>query len=170
MRILGVDPALQRTGYGIIDSGKEEVAMIGGGTIATNSRTPMPQRLAAIYREILTVIDNFQPQVMVLEKVFVHYHHPTTAFLLGQARGIICLAAAATKIPLTEYAATQVKKAVVGKGHATKEQVQRMVCALLNMKQAPKYYDTTDALALALTYRYLHTQSSLHQILRGKTS
>jgi crossover junction endodeoxyribonuclease RuvC len=89
---------------------------------------------------------------MVLEKIYVHYHHQTTAFLLGQARGIICLACAQGNIPLVEYAATRIKKAIVGKGLASKAQVQRMVAKTLRLKSLPRYMDVTDALALAIAY------------------
>ncbi len=156
MRILGVDPALKRSGYGVIDWTGADIKMVAGGTIETRTSDTMQKRLAAIYRGILTVIDDYGPQVMVLEKVFVHYQHPATAFLLGQARGIMCLACAATGIELSEFAATQVKKAVVGKGQAPKDQVKRMVSRLLTLPEIPKYHDTTDALALAITYRYMH--------------
>jgi crossover junction endodeoxyribonuclease RuvC len=156
MRILGVDPALKRTGYGIVDWTGSKIRMAAGGTIETKTSDLMPKRLADIYRGMLTVIDEYAPQIMVLEKVFVHYHHPATAFILGQARGIMCLACAATGMELSEFSATQVKKAVVGKGQASKEQVKRMVSRLLMLPETPKYHDTTDALALAITYRYMH--------------
>ena len=91
---------------------------------------------------------------MVLEKIYVHYQHPATSFLLGEARGIICLAAAQANLTLEEYSATHVKKSVLGRGMASKEQVQRMVVALLGMKILPKYKDVTDALALAIAYCY----------------
>jgi len=154
MRILGIDPALKTTGYGIIDWEGRDFNLVAAGVVNTRYSQPLPQRLETIYREISGLIKTHHPDVMVLEKVFIHYHHPTTAFLLGQARGIICLACAQGKIPLIEYAATHVKKAVVGRGQASKTQVQRMVGSLLNMKELPKYEDTTDALALAIAYTY----------------
>ncbi len=89
---------------------------------------------------------------MVLEKLYAHYHHPTTAYLLGHARGVIYLAAAEAGIPVVEYAATRIKKAIVGKGQASKYQVQRMVGNLLNLKKMPEYMDVSDALALAIAH------------------
>jgi crossover junction endodeoxyribonuclease RuvC len=92
---------------------------------------------------------------MVLEKLYAHYRHPTTAYLLGQARGVICLACARENIALVEYAATRVKKAIVGYGLASKYQVQRMVANILNLNRLPKYTDVTDALALAIAHSYM---------------
>ncbi len=85
----------------------------------------------------------------------MNYRHPTTAYILGQARGVICLACAQSNIPLVEYSATRVKKAIVGSGQASKYQVQRMVCDMLRLKNMPKYLDVTDALALAITHSYI---------------
>jgi crossover junction endodeoxyribonuclease RuvC len=165
MIILGVDPALKITGYGIIDVTAQGFSLIDAGTIITQYRQTLPQRLAKIHDSILKLIHKHKPQVMVLEKIYVHYQHPTTAYLLGQARGIICLASATADIPLVEYAATQVKKAVVGRGHASKEQVQRMVASLLHLKALPKYTDITDALALAIAYSYFQKADRLKTYL-----
>jgi len=156
LRILGVDPALTRTGYGIIDADDTRYSLVKAGIIQTSSKNSAPQRFLKIFDTISTIIANTKPDVMVLEKVFVHYHHPTTAFLLGQARGIICLSCARANIPLVEYSATRVKKSIVGQGHALKSQVQRMVVALLNLGTIPKYNDVTDALALAIAYTHMH--------------
>jgi crossover junction endodeoxyribonuclease RuvC len=155
MRILGVDPALSITGYGVIDYHKNNYSIVDAGVIITSAKQNLPQRLDKIFKSVEELIAVNKPEVMVLEKVFVHYHHPTTAFLLGQARGIICLACAKANIPLIELAATQVKKAVIGTGQASKEQVARMVANILNLKAAPKYTDVTDALALAICYSHM---------------
>lgn len=155
MRILGVDPALRITGYGIIDSDRHSLTLVKAGVVITQYKQTLPQRLEKIYEIILKLINDHKPEIMILEKIYVHYHHPTTAYILGQARGIICLASAMANIPLVEYAATQVKKAIVGRGLASKHQVQRIVMSLLKVKNMPKYTDVTDALALAITYNYL---------------
>jgi crossover junction endodeoxyribonuclease RuvC len=155
MRILGIDPALKITGYGIIDIDRLGFKLIKAGAVITQYKQILPQRLEKIYETILKLINAYKPEVMVLEKIYVHYQHPTTAYILGQARGIICLACAKANIPLVEYAATQVKKAIVGRGLASKHQIQRMVMSLLNLKDSPKYTDVTDALALAIAYNYL---------------
>ena len=160
MRILGIDPALTVTGYGLIEAKKNKLYIIEAGIVSTDSRETTPQRLDKIHRSILNLINESKPEVMVLEKLYAHYRHPTTAYLLGQARGVICLACAKANIPLAEYSATRVKKAVVGNGQASKYQVQRMVANILNLNSLPKYTDVTDALALAISHSYI-TRSAI---------
>ena len=152
MRILGVDPALSTTGYGVIDYSKNKMSLIEAGVIKTSSGDALPQRLKKIYRAVIALINDTQSEILVLEMLYAHWRHPTTAFLLGEARGVICLASAACGIKLVEYPATRVKKAIVGRGHASKEQVQRMITHTLALKAAPRYSDITDALALAITH------------------
>lgn len=156
MRILGIDPALAVTGYGIIDCTAQSLILQKAGAIVTSYKQALPERLDKIYESIVSLILENKPEVMVLEKLYVHYHHPTTAYLLGQARGIICLACAKGNIPLVEYAATRVKKAIVGRGLASKAQVQKMVAKALCLKSLPRYMDVTDALALAIAYSYIN--------------
>ena len=155
MRILGVDPALSVTGYGVVDFNKNKLSVVEAGIIKTSSRQPLPARLNKIYQSIISLIADTQSDVMVLEKLYVHYRHPTTSYILGQARGVICLACAQRNIPLVEYSATRVKKAVVGKGLASKYQVQRMMAEMLGLKTLPKFLDVTDALALAVTHSHI---------------
>lgn len=155
MRILGIDPALSVTGYGIIDIKKNKPFLLEAGIIQTSSSQQIARRLEKIYLGIARLIAQTSPEVMVLEKLYAHYRHPTTAYLLGQARGVICLASARVNIPLVEYAATRVKKAVTGEGLASKYQIQRLVADILNLKTVPKYSDVTDALALAIAHSYI---------------
>jgi len=152
MKILGIDPALAITGYGVIDFTKNKLIILEAGIIKTTIRQGLPERLDCIYQGITNLISDTKPEIMVLEKLFAHYHHPTTAFILGQARGVICLTSAEANIPLVEYSATRVKKAIVGNGLASKSQVQRMVASLCCLKELPKYTDVTDALALAIAH------------------
>lgn len=155
MRILGIDPALTVTGYGVIDFKKDKPLLLEAGIITTRAQETMPKRLDKIYRAVTKLISDTRPDIMVLEKLYAHYRHPTTAYILGQARGVICLACARENIALVEYAATRVKKAIVGGGLASKYQVQRMVANILNLNRLPKYTDVTDALALALAHSYI---------------
>lgn len=155
MIILGIDPALTVTGYGAIDIKGGCVSLIEAGVIKTSARTPLPERLDSIFESVAGLITDTGAEVMVLEKLYAHYRHPVTSFLLGQARGVICLACAKKKITLVEYAATRVKKAIVGKGLASKLQVQRMVVHLLGITTPVRYTDVTDALALALAHYYI---------------
>jgi crossover junction endodeoxyribonuclease RuvC len=152
MRILGIDPALSITGYGVVDVNKNKLFLLEAGIIKTTTRQLLPERLHRIYQGLSSLISDTKPDVMVLEKLYAHYHHPTTAYILGHARGVICLTSKQAHIPLVEYAATRIKKAIVGRGLASKHQVQRMVVNLLGMKQIPKYTDVTDALALAIAH------------------
>jgi len=152
MIILGIDPALSITGYGVINFQKNKLSLIEAGIISTSSKQETAQRLERIYQAIEKLISDTKPEVMVVEKLYAHYKHPTTAYILGQARGVICLAGARAGIPLVEYAATRVKKAIVGQGLAPKHQIQKMVINTLNIKEAPKYADVTDALALAIAH------------------
>jgi len=152
MKVLGIDPALQVTGYGIVDNSTGQPTYIASGVIITKSKMPLDKRLDAIYEGISSVILKYRPQVAVLEKVFVHHGHLTTAFLLGQVRGTVALACSRNGLVIEEYAATQAKKAVVGSGHASKQQIQHMVVSILKLHQMPRYYDITDALALALAH------------------
>lgn len=152
MRILGIDPALTITGYGVIDCNGSALSLVEAGIITTSVRQAVAQRLLKIHKSVAGLIRDTKPDVMVLEKLYAHYRHPTTAFILGEARGVICLASAEGRIPLVEYPATRVKKAVVGQGQAAKYQVQRMVGSVLGIEKLPKYSDVTDALALAIAH------------------
>lgn len=155
MRILGIDPALRITGFGLIDWKNSGFRIVTAGTIKTDQRQPLPQRLLKLHTALQSLIREFKPDVLVLEKIYAHYGHPATAFILGQARGIVCLAGASAAVPVAEYSATRVKKALTGKGLAPKIQVQRTVVSLLKLAEMPKYLDVTDALALAIAFCYL---------------
>lgn len=152
MKILGIDPALTVSGYGVIDAKNKEIFVLEAGIIKTCVKDSLPIRLNSIYQGIINLISETKPDVVVLEKLYVHSHHPMTAYILGQARGVICLACAVKNIALIEYSATRIKKAIVGEGHASKCQMQRMVADILNLKTLPKYNDVTDALALAIAH------------------
>ncbi|MDD5595573.1 MAG: crossover junction endodeoxyribonuclease RuvC [Candidatus Omnitrophica bacterium] len=155
MRILGIDPALSITGYGAIEVERGKIFLLEAGIIRTNAKDLPAARLDKIYKAVMKLISDTRPQVIVLEKLFAHYRHPTTAYILGQARGVICLAAERSKVSITEYAATRIKKSIVGNGLAAKYQVQKMVASLLGLKSLPKYTDVTDALGLAIAHSYI---------------
>ncbi len=155
MRILGIDPALSITGFGVIDEINGSLSLVEAGIVKTEVRYPLPVRLVKIYGEIRLIIERTNPNCIVLEKIYVHYRHPTTAYILGQARGVICLISAEMNLPLFEYAATRVKKAILGNGLASKSQIQKMIVTAIGLKQLPKYMDITDAIALAITHSYI---------------
>lgn len=155
MIIVGIDPALAVSGYGVIRVYKSTITLIEAGIIKTTAKDTTPARLDRIYRGVLKLITDTEADCLVLEKIFSHYQHPATACILGQARGVICLAAFTAGVPFFEYSATRVKKAIVGKGLASKAQVQRMVNHTLGLKTAVSYLDVTDALALAIAHSYI---------------
>lgn len=155
MRILGVDPALTVTGYGVIEFRKGRIGLVEAGVIKTTVKQDLAGRLERIYRATEKLISDTHPDVMVLEKIYSHYRHPATAFYLGQARGVIYLAGALAKIPVVEYGATRIKKAIVGQGLASKQQVQKMVAHSIGLEKLPAYTDVTDALALAIAHGYI---------------
>ena len=155
MIIVGIDPALAVSGYGVIQVNKSILTLIEAGIIKTTAKETVPARLDKIYRLMLKLISDTKADCLVLEKIFSHYKHPATACILGQARGVICLAAFTAGVPFFEYSATRVKKAIVGKGLASKAQVQRMVTHTLGLKTLTSYMDVTDALALAIAHSYI---------------
>ncbi len=153
MLICGIDPGLNVTGYGLLAATPKGLVLKGTGYVRTSSRDPLPRRLAEIHGTLKRVFDRHRPQALVLEKLYAHYRHPVTASLLGHARGVIAMLAQECAIPYFEYPATRVKKAVTGKGHASKQQVQHMVEHMLGVKaEALGPADITDAIALAVTH------------------
>ena len=150
MRILGVDPGLNITGYGIIEDSTFKV--IEAGVIRTRPNTPVQARLRKIFDSMVEIIDEHKPEVLVLEKIYSHYKHPTTAILMGHARGVTCLVCGVKDVRLVNYPSTRIKKAVTGNGHASKIQVQRVVQSLLGLKEAPEPVDVSDALAMAISF------------------
>ncbi len=153
MRILGIDPGLQVTGYGIIEENKFK--LVEAGVIRTASGEAIESRIAKIFGEISKIVEEHRPGVLVLEKIYSHYKHPTTAILMGHARAMACLVCGKFGIELVNYPSTRIKKAVTGNGHASKYQVQRMVMSLLKLKTPPEPVDVSDALAMAISYCYI---------------
>ena len=152
MRILGIDPGLGITGYGVIEVYGKKVKVIEAGVIRSNARHGIEKRLSEIHKKITGLIKDTHPHVAALEKLYSHYKHPTTSILMGHARGAICLAVEQQKVELVSYPSTRVKKSITGRGHASKQQIQRTVTSLLNLMRVPEPNDVTDALALALTH------------------
>jgi crossover junction endodeoxyribonuclease RuvC len=157
--ILGVDPGSRVTGYGLINLEGNHVSCIeyGGieGTIKGQSNL-FPDRLNRIHSRLRDVLKRHAPAVMAVEDIF-HSINAKTALKLGQARGVVLLVAGQFEIPLVEYTPLEVKKAVVGYGRASKEQVQMMVRTLLNLREEPQPHDAADALAIALCHAFRGT-------------
>ncbi|MBX7105815.1 MAG: crossover junction endodeoxyribonuclease RuvC [Gemmataceae bacterium] len=153
MRILGIDPGLRITGYGVIDAGPGAVRIVEAGVVRP-AGTDLASRVASLYDGLAEVIAAHAPRVMSVEQLYAHYDHPRTAILMGHARGVVLLAAAKADIPVAHYASTRVKRTVTGHGHATKEQMQRAVQREFALAAKPEPPDVADALAIALTHWY----------------
>jgi len=151
IRILGVDPGLRVTGFGLIERAGHRLVYVTSGVIRTPA-AELPERLKAILDSLSEVISEHRPAQVAVEKVFVNVN-PHSTLLLGQARGAAICAAVARGLPVSEYTALQVKQAVVGNGHAAKEQVQAMVRRLLQLPGAPSA-DSADALACAICHAH----------------
>lgn len=155
MIILGIDPGLGITGYGLVAWNGRNIKLLEAGIIETSSKSHISERLFKIYKGISGLIKDYKIDVIVLEKLYSHYKHPVTALLMGHARGIACLIAGENKIPLVNYPSTRIKKATTGHGWASKIQVSGMVKNFLNLKTTPEPYDVTDALALAIAHIFI---------------
>jgi crossover junction endodeoxyribonuclease RuvC len=151
-RILGIDPGLRSTGFGVIDRTGSKLAYVASGCIKTDAAASLPQRIKTILEGIAEIIATYQPQQAAVEIVFVNVN-PQSTLLLGQARGAAISALVTANLPVAEYTALQVKQAVVGHGKAAKEQVQAMVTRLLNLPGAPSA-DAADALACAIAHAH----------------
>ena len=145
---------MDAAGYGVIEigGGGQKVALIEAGLIHTKSGQPLPERLAAIAREFQALLLQHRPDGMAVEDLYSYYKTPEPAILMGHVRGVILSTAALAKIPVTSYLPTRVKKAVVGRGHAGKEQVARMVRMRLCLSDGKVPADVSDALAVALCH------------------
>jgi crossover junction endodeoxyribonuclease RuvC len=163
MRVLGIDPGSRITGYGIIDKEGNRLVHVDNGAIFTDSQRDFPLRLQRIYRGLTEVIERFSPDAMAVENIFFATN-VQSALKLGQARGAAIVAGVNAGLPVFEYTALQVKQAVVGHGRADKQQVQKMLKALLNLPEVAQE-DASDALATAVC----HAHSAGLNMLRGKT-
>lgn|SRR3989338_1366838 len=155
MRILGVDPGLKITGYGLIDANEgqdSKIKLIEAGIIEPKPKDLLQDKLSKVYEILDEIIVQFSPQIMVLEKLYAHYNHPTTACILGHLRGVICLLCADRKLILAEHSVKRIRKAIVGQGGANKLQTQRIVAHLLKINEEDLTADASDALALAIGY------------------
>jgi crossover junction endodeoxyribonuclease RuvC len=155
VRVLGVDPGLNITGYGLVEGHGPNIKLIEAGVIRTSSEKPIIDRLRKIYDGLSEIVEEYRPETLVLEKIYSHYKHPVTAILMGHARGVVCLLCGKYNLRLINYASTHLKRSIAGRGRARKAQVAGMVKTLLKLKKIPQPEDVTDALALAISH--LHT-------------
>lgn len=145
---LGIDPGTARLGYGLIRGGTQPT-LIDAGVIETWPDQDMPERLVTLHQSVRDLIEEFQPDMLAVEKLFFA-RNVTTAIAVGQARGVVLLAAAQSSIPVSEYSPSEIKHAIAGYGKADKPQMQEMVRIILNLTHVPQPDDAADALAVAL--------------------
>jgi len=156
MRIVGIDPGSKITGYGFIDTQGPKVKILEVGTIQPKYKDPLHVRNNKIYSCLKDLIEEFRPDVLVLEKLYAHYKHPATAIILGHVRGVICLLCAQCDIELAEYSVKRIRKALTGNGNSTKDQTRSVVAHTLNIDEKKLTLDASDALALALGHAQLN--------------
>ena len=154
IRIIGVDPGSRSTGYGVVDAGGTRLVHVASGFVKS-ADGDWSERLRAIFDGLVAVIDAHAPRELAIEKVFLH-RNPASALKLGQARGVAILAGALRSLPVHEYSPNEIKQAVTGKGHASKEQIQYMTRMLLSLQEPPQA-DEADALAVAICRANLRT-------------
>jgi crossover junction endodeoxyribonuclease RuvC len=147
---LGIDPGTARLGYGLI-YGDQNPTLIDAGVIETWPDQPMPDRLVTLHQSVADLIEEFQPDVLAIEQLFFA-RNVTTAIAVGQARGVVLLAAAQAGIAVAEYSPSEIKHAIVGYGKADKNQMQEMVRLILGLDRVPQPDDAADALAIALCH------------------
>jgi crossover junction endodeoxyribonuclease RuvC len=150
MRIVGIDPGLRLTGYGVVDYSPTHPKLIDGGVIRLNVKATLAQRLAELDKELSELLKEFKPSICAVEQLYAHYAHPRTAILMGHARGVILVAAQRRGVQVAEFPANRIKQSVVGHGHAAKGQMQRAIQAIWNLPRPPSPPDVADALAVAL--------------------
>ncbi len=159
MRVLGIDPGLVRTGWAVVEPLNRGVTVLGHGVISPPTTDALPARLAHGAQHLRTVLDEYCPGLVTLEEVFTAPRHPRSALLMAHMRGVICLVLEEAGVPIVPLTATTVKQRLTGGGHASKDQVQRMVRRLTDLRPNDRLkLDETDALALAL--------AGLHQTTR----
>ena len=159
MIVAGIDPGLVRTGYAFIRAGAAgRLEVCEAGVLSLGRGGPVPARLKLLYEQVRDLLQEFRPDEIAVESLYSQYRHPQTAILMGHARGVVLLAAALAGVAVTAYAPAQIKKSITGNGRATKQQMERMVQALLGLPQPPHPSDAADALAAAIC----HANAILH--------
>lgn len=154
-RVLGIDPGLNTTGYGVVEIRNGRMEIVEAGVVRSRRGDSLEIRLLTLNTGIAEVIQALQPGSMAVEDLYAHYERPTTSILMGHARGVLCLAAAQANLPVFHYKATQIKRVLTGNGRAPKPQVQLAVMQQLGLPTMPDPPDVADALAIAACHYYL---------------
>jgi len=150
MKILGVDPGLNRCGYAVLEVCERGEYLLEAGVIRTDTRCSLESRLVQIAEDFSLLLEKFIPDWVAVEELYAHYRHPRTAILMGHARGVILMRAAAAGAAVKSYSATRIKKSLTGNGRAGKQQIQRAIQTLLVLPTFPEPPDVADAIAAAL--------------------
>lgn len=157
--ILGIDPALGTTGYGMIRFTDASLQLIDAGVVRCRRDRPLADRLRELYDGLTEILTELKPDCFAIEELYSHYDRPTTAILMGHARGVIFLAAAQAGLAVSSYPATQVKKTLTGNGRAPKSQMQLAIKHQLGLSTLPEPADVADALAIALTHHHCNQKN-----------
>src|SRR5215212_7419542 len=155
MKVLGIDPGLNTTGYGVLDFANNQPRLVEAGVVRSKASGSLAKRVMEIHDGVAEIVAALKPEVLAIEELYSHYDRPTTAILMGHARGVIILAAADAGIPVVNYPATQIKKTITGNGHAAKWQMQEAIRRELGLSATPEPPDVADALAIAMCHCYL---------------
>lgn len=155
VRVLGIDPGLNITGYAVVSVTCGQVSLVEAGVVRSKPKQSFAKRIASIFNGVSELITELKPDTMGLEELYSHYERPKTSIIMGHARGVICLAAELNQVEIKSYAATQVKKIITGNGRASKTQVQLAVTRQLNLPEPPEPVDVSDAMAIAMCHYYL---------------
>jgi crossover junction endodeoxyribonuclease RuvC len=166
-RVLGIDPGLRVTGYGVVERSGNGYRLIEAGIVSPTRGLDLEMRLNELHRGICDVIATTQPTCLVIEELYSTYKNPMTAILMGHARGVLCLAGAQNNIPVHTLGHSLVKRAMVGSGTATKDMVNAMVTQLLGLRKAPEPNDVSDALALSIAFLNMHARVATAALLLG---
>lgn len=150
MRFLGIDPGTRLTGYGCLLQSRGSTTIVEAGVIRLNEKTPIHHRLCELEDDFRDLLDRTKPDAVAVEMLYSHYAHPTTAIVMGHARGVILLVAQRKGLQLVELRPTEIKKSLTGHGHAKKDQIQRAIQDEFHLATLPKPPDIADALAIAL--------------------
>jgi len=152
MIVLGIDPGLKVTGYSLVRYADSNIELIEAGMLKTQVTSPLETRLSDLYSGLDEILNEFKPEAVSVEDLYSHYKHPKTAVIMGHARGVFFLASGLRGIPVFSYSATKIKKSLTGSGHATKEQMIRMICSLMHCPEKNVTPDVADAIAAALCH------------------
>jgi crossover junction endodeoxyribonuclease RuvC len=150
LRVLGIDPGLNVTGYGAVCFATAEPDLLEAGVLRTDPQADLADRITQLHRDLSDLIGELKPDLVAVEKLYAHYKHPRTSILMAHARGVILLAARQADVVVRNIPATRIKKSLTANGHASKQQMQQAIRTICRLEQTPEPPDVADALAIAL--------------------